>query len=54
MAVDAGRVLKDRDRGSEITVINDDTRQWVIMDCAPKRNRYCNYGEDGAPIAQST
>jgi hypothetical protein len=30
MAIDAGRVLKDRDRSSEITVINDDTRQWVI------------------------
>jgi hypothetical protein len=29
-AIDAGRVLKVRDRTSEITVINDDTRQWVI------------------------
>jgi hypothetical protein len=31
MALDAGRVLKDRDRTSEITVINDDTRQWVSI-----------------------
>jgi hypothetical protein len=31
MAIDAGRVLKDRDRASEITVINDDTRQWLII-----------------------
>jgi hypothetical protein len=31
MAIDAGRVLKDRDRSSEITVINDATRQWVII-----------------------
>jgi hypothetical protein len=31
MAIDAGRVLKDRDRTSEITVINDATRQWVII-----------------------
>jgi hypothetical protein len=30
-AIDAGRVLKDRDRSSEITVVNDDTRQWVII-----------------------
>jgi hypothetical protein len=28
MAIDAGRVLKDRDKASEITLINDDTRQW--------------------------
>jgi hypothetical protein len=31
MAIGAGRILKDRDRTSEITVINDDTRQWVII-----------------------
>ena len=31
MALDAGRILKDRDRNSEITVINLDTRQWVIV-----------------------
>jgi hypothetical protein len=31
LAIDAGRVLKDRDRTSEITVINDSTRQWVII-----------------------
>ena len=30
-AIDAGCVLKDRDRSSEITVINLDTRQWVII-----------------------
>jgi len=31
MAIDAGGVLKDRDRTSEITVINDATRQRVII-----------------------
>ena len=30
MAIDAGRVLRDRDK-SEITVINLDTRQWAII-----------------------
>jgi hypothetical protein len=30
MAIDAGRVLRSRDQ-SEITVINLDTRQWVII-----------------------
>jgi hypothetical protein len=29
LAIDAGRILKGRDKTSEITVINDDTRQWV-------------------------
>ena len=31
VAIVAGRILKDRDKSSEITVINDDTRQWLII-----------------------
>src|ERR1035437_247012 len=31
MALDAGRILKDRDRSSEITVIKRGTRQWLII-----------------------
>jgi hypothetical protein len=31
MALDAARILKDRDRSSEITVINRGTRQWLII-----------------------
>jgi hypothetical protein len=31
MAIDAGRILKDRDKSSEITVINRGTRQWLII-----------------------
>jgi hypothetical protein len=30
MAIDAGRMLRGRDQ-SEITVINLDTRQWVVI-----------------------
>jgi hypothetical protein len=30
-ATEAGRVLKGRDKASEITVINRDTRQWLII-----------------------
>jgi hypothetical protein len=31
MAIDARRVLKDQDKSAVITIINDDTRQWMIL-----------------------
>jgi hypothetical protein len=30
-AVDAGRILKHRDLGSEIIVLNKNTREWLIV-----------------------
>lgn len=30
MAIDAGKILRGRDK-SEITVINQDTRQWLVI-----------------------
>ncbi len=30
-AINAGRVLKDRDKTAEITVINTSTRQWLVI-----------------------
>jgi uncharacterized membrane protein len=30
-AIDAGRVLKDQDKLSVITIINNNTRQWMIL-----------------------
>lgn len=31
MAVDAGRVLKGRDRGSEVIVVDMVTREWALV-----------------------
>jgi hypothetical protein len=31
LAIDAGRVLRARDKTMEITVINLDTRQWLVI-----------------------
>ena len=30
-AIDAGRVLKDRDKAAEITIIKHSSRQWLII-----------------------
>lgn len=30
-AIDAGRVLKDREKGAEITIIKHSNRQWLII-----------------------